>query len=113
MSTAYPDGRRIGCHSIRRSQVAGLAEAGRGRRGDAPGCRPLGSGGASPLTAESVESAIEEGIVGENPMVIQAISLAEDPSHGSVVVRERDGQKILAANQVSAFFSNYKVAIIM
>lgn len=63
--------------------------------------------------ADSVESAIEEGIVGENPIVIQAISLADDPSRGSVVVRDKDALKILAANKVSAFFSNYKVAIIM
>ena len=63
--------------------------------------------------AESVETAVEEGIVGGNPMVVRAISLAEDPSRGSVVVRDNDAVRILAANVKSAFFNNYKVAIIM
>ena len=61
----------------------------------------------------SVDSAIDEGLVGGNPIIVKAVSLADDPSRSSVVVQDGDAEKILEANASAAFLSAYRVAIIM
>jgi len=62
--------------------------------------------------ANSIKHAIEEGLVGDHPLIIRALRLDPHPIKGNLIVSESDGKLILTENMIEGFLYNYRVAVV-
>lgn len=62
--------------------------------------------------ANTIKQAIEEGLVGDNPLIIRALRLDSHPVKGNLIVSRNDGKLVLTENMISGFLYDYKVAIV-
>ncbi|MCX5725815.1 MAG: hypothetical protein NT030_01300 [Candidatus Saganbacteria bacterium] len=61
---------------------------------------------------DSIAEAIEQGLVGSDPLIVRAAARGHDPAKTNIIINKEDGDRILKENTRSGFLESLKVAII-